>query len=31
MVPPNTTHAVVAMTDGKAIVVDTPRRVIPGV
>lgn len=31
VVPPNVTHAVVALTDGKAIVVDTPRRVIPGV
>jgi quercetin dioxygenase-like cupin family protein len=29
VVPPNVKHAVVALTDGKAIVVDTPRRVIP--
>jgi quercetin dioxygenase-like cupin family protein len=30
VVPPNVTHAVVALSDGKAIVVDTPRRKIPG-
>lgn len=31
VVPPNVKHSVVALTDGKATVVDTPRRVIPGV
>jgi quercetin dioxygenase-like cupin family protein len=30
VVPPNVEHAVVALTDGKATVVDTPRRTIPG-
>ena len=30
IVPPNVAHAVVALTDGKATVVDTPRRTIPG-
>ncbi|HXC54969.1 MAG TPA: cupin domain-containing protein [Rhizomicrobium sp.] len=31
IVPPNVTHSVVALSDGKATVVDTPRRAIPGV
>jgi unsaturated pyranuronate lyase len=31
IVPPDTLHAIVALTDGKATVVDTPRRSIPGV
>ena len=31
VVPPHVKHSVVALTDGKATVVDTPRRVIPGV
>jgi quercetin dioxygenase-like cupin family protein len=30
IVPPNVPHAVRAITDGKAIVVDHPRRPIPG-
>ena len=31
VVPPNVKHSVVALSDGKATVVDTPRRTIPGV
>ncbi len=31
IVPPNAVHSVVALSDGKATVVDTPRRSIPGV
>ncbi len=31
VVPPNVTHAVVARTSGRATVVDTPKRAIPGV
>src|SRR5450432_830906 len=31
VVPPNVKHAVVARTNGKATVVDSPRRAIPGV
>ena len=31
IVPPHVKHSVVALSDGKATVVDTPRRVIPGV
>ncbi len=31
IVPPNVKHSVVALSDGKATVVDTPRRAIPGV
>ncbi|HUO88690.1 MAG TPA: cupin domain-containing protein [Rhizomicrobium sp.] len=31
VVPPNVVHSVVALSDGKATVVDTPRRAIPGV
>jgi quercetin dioxygenase-like cupin family protein len=31
VVPPNVKHSVVALSDGRATVVDTPRRTIPGV
>ncbi|MEI9887930.1 MAG: cupin domain-containing protein [Rhizomicrobium sp.] len=31
LVPPHVMHAVVALSDGKATVADTPRREIPGV
>jgi quercetin dioxygenase-like cupin family protein len=31
IVAPNVTHSVVALSDGKATVVDTPKRSIPGV
>lgn len=31
IVPPHVVHSVIALSDGKATVVDTPRRAIPGV